>query len=249
MATSPTADLNPSQIDDPTVKDRLKEPFTWGWVVYRCSYGDEEIWQRMLKSLQKSVEDSLALYQRMDLLPSHRMTIMECKDKFDGATSHDIRDHFTNWVADTLVDKLVITPSESDQQMMREIYSPTPGPEWNLGTRHNFCLFVDDICLESLKHMSDPVIKLLGKKFGVREPGDRDYIVYPGWEDGDTDCEEEDVGWIYIEILDHVSLYDMLMQTDFWYDLYSRPPLMWNMFDRTMPDRHPTRREKAKTQN
>ncbi len=36
-----------------------------------------------------------------------------------------------------------------------------PGPEWGLGARCNFCLFVDDICLESLGGMRRPVLKLL----------------------------------------------------------------------------------------
>ncbi|KAK2818428.1 hypothetical protein FQN49_007908, partial [Arthroderma sp. PD_2] len=171
--------------------------------------------------------------KRMDLLPYHEMTIMDDKARFDGATSHDIRDHFGNWVADTLKDKLVIPPTELELQLIRQNYSADHAPEWSFGARYNFCIFTDDICLESLKHMTWPVIKLLGKPFGAREPRDRDYVVYPGWEDGDTDCEDEDVGWIYIEAMEYLTLYEMLVETHNWYNQYCRPPFMWNTTDRS----------------
>ncbi|KAM5451182.1 hypothetical protein MaudCBS49596_003887 [Microsporum audouinii] len=238
MATSPTADLNPSQIDDPIVKDRLKEPFTWGWVVYRCSYSDEEAWQQMRNLLHKAMVDGLENCQRRDLLPYHKMTIMDNKAKFSGATSHDIRDHFTNWAADTLMDKLVTTPPESDQQLMRHNNTNMLGPESDLGTQYNFCLFVDDICLESLKHMTWPVVKLLHKLDGAREPGNRGYTVYPGWEDGESDCAEEAVGWMYIRVMECMDMYEMFMDPDAWHNVYCRPPFTCEISDRSKAPGH-----------
>ncbi len=58
-----------------------------------------------------------------------------------------------------------------------------------LGSRHNVCLFVDDICLESLKRMSRPVIKLLWEKMGLLVPEKRDYTIGLNFEDGQTECD------------------------------------------------------------
>ncbi|EFR02317.1 hypothetical protein MGYG_05314 [Nannizzia gypsea CBS 118893] len=217
-----------TRIDDPkhVVRHMLKSQYPWGWVVYRCTYSDEEAWQKMLHVLRNKVVETLKINDRMDLLPFHEMTIIEDNTKFDGATSHNIRDHFTTWVADTVMERMVTAPSEPEQREIRDPYKEDPGPEWIMGTRYNFCLFVDDICLESLEYMTFPVVKVLAKNFGARKPDNRDYTIYPGWEDGETNEGSEEVGWMYTHAMEIVSHYDELMETDFWYDTYSRPPSM-----------------------
>lgn len=95
------------------------------------------------------------------------------------------------------------------------------------GTRYNYCLFVDDICLESLEHMMEPVLKLLERQWGHLEPAERGYIIHPEWEDGQTDEEEEDVGWTYMTVGDYVSTYAHLTSgSALWLDYYARPPTM-----------------------
>ncbi|EFE43073.1 hypothetical protein TRV_02200 [Trichophyton verrucosum HKI 0517] len=217
------------RIDDPSniVRWQLQSHFPWGWVVYRTSYSDEEAWQKMLNILHERVEKSLKTYKRMDLLPFHEMIIMDDKARFEGATSHDIRDHFTMWVADTVVPKMITAPSESEIKELRDPYKEDPGPEWLMGSRYNFCLFVDDICLESMEHMTTPVVKILAKNFGARKPEDRHYTVYSGWEDGETEESDEDVGWMYTSVVEIVENYNMMMETHEWYDEYRRPPNIW----------------------
>lgn len=68
------------------------------------------------------------------------------------------------------------------------------------GARYNFALFVDDICLESLDHMHSPVVKIMSKQWPTLTPEERNYEVYPGWEDGTTEIGEEDVGWMYMHV-------------------------------------------------
>ncbi|EGE00099.1 hypothetical protein TESG_07421 [Trichophyton tonsurans CBS 112818] len=218
-----------SQIDDPKgiVRRKLNCHFPWGWVVYRTSYSDEEAWQKMLNYLREDVMDFLKRYKRMDLLPFHERIIMDDKAKFEGATSHDIRDHFATWVVDTVTPKLITALSESEMKQLRDPYKEDPGPEWTMGARYNFCLFIDDICLESMEHMINPVVKMLAKNFGARRPEDRNYAVYPGWEDGETEESDEDVGWMYTWVMESVSNYDKMMETHEWYDEYRRPPGIW----------------------
>jgi len=47
--------------------------------------------------------------------------------------------------------------------------------EWGLGARCNFCLFVDDLCLESEERRDQPVVKLLWKPWGPLAPEERKY--------------------------------------------------------------------------
>ncbi|OAL74474.1 hypothetical protein A7D00_0066 [Trichophyton violaceum] len=141
----------------------------------------------MATSLESEGEDDLVL--------RHEMIIMDDKAKYDGATSDDIH-HFTSWVFDNLPDIMVKTPTESALQLVHVNDPISVGPESDFGPRYNFCLFVDDICLESVEHMDIPVAKVLAKHFGARDPEDRDYPIHPDYEDGETDMEEEDVGWM-----------------------------------------------------
>ncbi|KAM5492268.1 hypothetical protein MaudMau93_001572 [Microsporum audouinii] len=164
--------------------------------------------------------------EREDLLPRHEMIIMDDKAKFDGVTSHDIRGHFTSWVFDILPDIMVTPPTESELQLTLVNHPHGKGRERDFGTRYNFCLFVDDICLESVDHMDLPAVKLLAKHFGARDPAERDYIIHPDYEDGETDNEEEDVWWMYLEVYNYVEMYDLLEETDWWYKQYQRPPLL-----------------------
>ena len=95
-------------LDDYSKKDsslsyaELKNDSPWGFVVYRCSYRDNSQWQRMVRLITSSVEESLTLNRRIDLLSRHRLTIMDDATRFDGATSHMVRDHFQSWVSSEL---------------------------------------------------------------------------------------------------------------------------------------------------
>ncbi|EFR01562.1 hypothetical protein MGYG_04564 [Nannizzia gypsea CBS 118893] len=205
----------------------IKQPATWGFVVYRCSYNNEDAWQTILQKLREEIVESLELAGREDLLPRHEMIIMDDRAKYEGATSHDIRDHFTSWVFDTLPSITAIPLTESERQLTLINDTRILGRETEFGTQYTFCLFVDDICLESINYMDPPVIKLLAKHFGALDPSERDYIIHPDYEDGETDNEEEDVGWMYFEIHEYVEMYDLLEDgTEWWYEKYRRPPLL-----------------------
>lgn len=204
----------------------LKQPITWGFVIYRCSYNNEDAWQTILQRIRDEMAECLEDQGQEDLLPRHEIIIMDDKAKYDGATSHDIRDHFTSWVFNALPDIMVNTPTESQLQLTLVNDPHSMGLEHVFGTRYNFCLFVDDICLESVEHMDIPVVKLLAKHFGARDPEDRNYTIHPDFEDGETAMEEEDVGWMYLEVYTYAEMYNALEEEEWWYELYRRPPLL-----------------------
>ncbi|RMJ20770.1 hypothetical protein PHISP_08360 [Aspergillus sp. HF37] len=212
----------------------LEKDLPWGFAIYRCSYRDNKSWERMLREIEESVKEALEVkdHGRPDLLPSYQPVIFDDKEKFDGSTSHEIRDHFNVWVADQLPQ---VVAGPNILQRLHENSSDTLGPEAVLGQRWNFCVFVDDICLESLDHMTLPVVKLLYKQWGPLEPHERNYKVHPWWEDGTTEIDEEDVGWMYIDICSYVDSYNRLDESWKWHDEYLRPPSMVGLEDSESP--------------
>ncbi|KAL4808172.1 hypothetical protein BDV18DRAFT_158284 [Aspergillus unguis] len=231
---NPREDL--SRIDD-SLADRpwtaLKGNTHWGFVVYRCTYKDNNPqWQRMLNALNIGITEGLEIYERPDLLSSHRLTVMDDAAKYDGATAHDVRDYFHAWVTGELPTVLK-DPIIWDDAVLGT--NEEGAVQMQLGARYNFCLLVDDVCLESLDRMERPVVKLLCRFQGYREPGDRGYGVHPEFEDGEMEFDEEDVGWMYMSVGEYCSHYKDLVDANNWYLTYVRPPGMMFMNDYVLP--------------
>lgn len=71
----------------------------WGFVVYRCTYGDDAAWQAFLERINASIRDSLEFYHGLDLLEEDcfKLTVLEDASKFDGASAQLVREHFKEW--------------------------------------------------------------------------------------------------------------------------------------------------------
>ena len=164
----------------------------------------------------------------MNLLPRHQLVINDDIEKFNGATSHDIRDHFNAWVTDQL-SQIVASPEVLER--LQSDGTDQLGPELFLGTRYSFCLFVDDFCLESLEHFTnpvfDPVIKILSKPWGNLTSKEREYQIHPEWHDVKTD--DEFTCWMDVYSNRHLQWwYDTLEVPADWDAYYVRPPMMFD---------------------
>lgn len=189
--------------------------------------------QLIQRKVQQTVELSLSPGQeRTELLESHDLVIHDKLEQLNSATSHEVRDHFNDWVAGQL--PKVVKTHEVLQRLMEEHKKiPDFGPEYPLGARLNFALFVDDVCLESLVHMDQPVVKILYKQWGNLTIEERKYKIDPDWHDGVTEEEEEDVGWMYMSVIDYVDMYDKFewAHTGVWHNTYLRPPQMMDYYN------------------
>ncbi|KAL7621056.1 hypothetical protein AAE478_008368 [Parahypoxylon ruwenzoriense] len=236
-------------IDDSLRDENLRVDAPWGLAVYRVSYSDDAAWQRMLARIETDMRERLELQSRDDLLARHDLVVMDDRAKFDGLKPYEVRELFTkwaveelgrNWVGQPILDANRGTLDGREGTGDENTTSWERGPDYFSGARYNYCLVVDDLCLESLDKMpTGPVIKLLRKDFsplsqdeGERTAriGEEEELGFPGtfWEDGVTGHEEEDVGWMYIPVVDYVEQYNALCDGDNWYEGYVRPPFTFH---------------------
>lgn len=210
-----------------TMED-LKPSAPWGLAVYRTTYGDDAAWGRMRDALSGAVAKGLELYGCTDsLLPRLSHASIEDRATLGGAGVRDIRRHFTAWAAEELRRNWRVGETPPTEEEARR--AGMGGAGYFAGTRYNYCLLVDEVCLESLDRIASPVVKLVKKDFYDEEEGGggrSGVAASSGWEDGVTESEEEDVGWMYLPVADYVDCCDQLHDPEFWYNgFYVRPPL------------------------
>lgn len=210
-----------------TLED-LKPTAPWGLAVYRTTYADDAAWGRMRDALFGAVANALELYGcTASLLPRLSHAFIEDRATLAGAGVRDVRRRFTVWAAEELRRnwRVGATPAMEEDACRAGV----EGPGYFVGPRYNFCLLVDEVCLESLDRMASPVVKLVEKDFTDEEErggGRSGVVASSGWEDGLTDSEEEDVGWMYLPVADYVDCCNQLHDPEFWHDgYYVRPPL------------------------
>ncbi|EFX06695.1 chitinase [Grosmannia clavigera kw1407] len=178
----------------------------WGYVVIRAVYGPgtDEPWQRMLEKVKEDVRETFEYCPNAGILPErHVFTTIEDAARLDGASSHEVRDVFMEWVV--AEKKIWAKPPDVDDA--------------HCGTRYNFCLFFDAACLKKMEHSTSLQVKLLSKNAMYLEPDERNYEIYPGWEDGETEHDEEDVGWMYLVFEGYVDSYASLDDPSWWHDM------------------------------
>lgn len=128
---------------------QFKPDAPWGLVVYRTAYSNDAAWNRMLDELQDSIESlQYEPTPNPELYPRHRFKIMDDQTQFKGATIDALRKKFSAWVRD----EYRINCKDDQRPSNEELDADMAGTDGNLfgGTRYNFFLVVDEICLESL---------------------------------------------------------------------------------------------------
>ncbi|UKZ70680.1 uncharacterized protein TrAtP1_011653 [Trichoderma atroviride] len=218
--------------------DRIKSRMTcskfhdsvWGLVIYRCSQGHQSAWDRLLQGLRNDVRQSAEYYNREEVLQFHDLHAIDDKRLY-GATSHQVREHFQSWVPKNLEDRIRPDAVDFKKDKCWDI-------DWLRATstpRYEYCLFADDICLESVDQpgLDLPVVKILWKDWeSPWSPEEMSRPVPAPFHDGVTEYWEEDVGWMYMPLLDYVGNYHVLGKC-FWEDQYVRPPYMDGSEDET----------------
>jgi hypothetical protein len=70
----------------------------WGFLIYRCDYTSDDLWEKFMSNLRYDVEEWLLTIKAHDLKDALEMTPVENKKTLDGATVDQVRDLFKDWV-------------------------------------------------------------------------------------------------------------------------------------------------------
>jgi hypothetical protein len=188
----------------------------WGFVVYRCAYGNDNLWQRYVDKMKEKAILALDESGRKGLLKQYMdLTIIEDEQTLGNVSKDDVRIRFTDWAFER--------SDERDGVGASHLFS------YRL-PRFAYCLYVDQTCLNSLKAFE----KFAAKGNKGKEPPITVVIVDAGFnkpksgrEPEVEGCTSRYVGWMYMEVEFIPSLYNRLHSQDLDDYDYIRPPKIY----------------------
>ncbi|KFY18428.1 hypothetical protein V493_08623 [Pseudogymnoascus sp. VKM F-4281 (FW-2241)] len=187
----------------------------WGWVLYRCSYGDDEAWTRFQQIIHERSRKGMA--ERgfpLEVANSLEWTFVSDRTSFDGASRDQLRQHFYAWAA----------AAEKTEQL-RAVDNER---NWtgDKSQRYIYFIQVDEEALRSVVDAdpSDSLDEGWVNLIRCRD-GDLD-LDWRQREKENVDEEDGDEGWMMIAA--HMvgpDFYDAIgrMPQD-WYTFYTPPP-------------------------
>jgi hypothetical protein len=199
---------------------RLKHD-KWGWLIYRCTYGNDEAWSRFKQIIDQRSREIIADYDTPEAADSLEWTFVEDRGALDGASRDQLRARFKTWA----------TEAVRTEQPRAEDHGTFGIP------RYNFFIQVDESVLRSVVYEApqSPEMDMHAegyvnfvdanwKPLSERLPaeggeGDESYEPIDG-------CREENVGWMKIaSFMVGPDFYEVMSGfPDVWYSFYQRPP-------------------------
>ncbi|KAG6354978.1 hypothetical protein INS49_004059 [Diaporthe citri] len=208
--------------------------FHWGFVIYRCDYSDDALFDGFIAYLREQAERyHRACKQDRTTGLYLRWTIAQGREALDELTKDSVRRRFVEWR-----DGLWVERDGPGADHCVTPYLP----------RSEYCVHVGRGSLDSLgaheealragqeEHAAPPVFfaivraeqRLTGLPEGYDPDENEDEDEYG--EDPESalraieGCTDEDVGWRYVPADNWVTLYEELHDDQAWYYLYARPP-------------------------
>ncbi|KAF2717375.1 hypothetical protein K431DRAFT_197957, partial [Polychaeton citri CBS 116435] len=108
----------------------------WGFIIYRCTYGDQDTWSRFMVTLHDSVRKGLAHYSTEELTDSLNCSVREDASTLDGASKDLVRQRFRDSKANAERE------TADSQSVQIGGHGSTP--------RYNYCVHVDEDALQSV---------------------------------------------------------------------------------------------------
>lgn len=171
----------------------------WGWVIYRCTYGDDEAWERFQQIINERSQDNMAQAGvPQEVATTLEWTFVSDRAALDGVSREELRRRFRAWANEA--EKLEQPRADRGPKLQRYLYF----------------IQVDEDCLQSVvgANPSDPLDVGWVKIVQAEES--------TGNEDG------EDEGWMLIAAdMIGPDFYDAIGQMpESWYSFYMPPPAL-----------------------
>lgn len=114
----------------------------WGFVIYRCAYGDDEAWDRYMKHFRETIREKLVSYNYEFLEQHAQWTVVEDEADLRGASKLRVRQRFVDWRDQHTVWRKGPEYRRSDPGFPGEASLRLP--------RFTYCLHVDRDCLDTV---------------------------------------------------------------------------------------------------
>ena len=193
----------------------------WGFVIYRCTYQDDEAWERFKRIVLERTQEDMRESDAPEVADKLEWTFVEDRAALDGVSRPQLRERFKQWAAQAIV---------TEQPRAKAEIKQDPAPTFGI-PRYNYFIQVDEEALQSV--LAAPKIDPSGEGF-VNFVNARWTPLGDRYPDNDNDrhdpidgCTEEDVGWMRIAA--------MMIDADWygaaggfagggWHVYYLRPP-------------------------
>lgn len=194
----------------------LPKPDKWGSVIYRCSYQDDQAWNRFKKKLSTETQKTIEFYKRTTepVTENHEWRFVEDRASLENASKAQLRARFKQW-------RTQAAPKDLPRDKNGKVH---------YHAQYRYFIHVDE---QSLKDLQD-----WGWDGGSVNLVDADWLPlrerWPNeYSDDDDDefsydpvegCMEDHVGWMMIAgpAID-AKLLGEEMCDELWYVYYRRP--------------------------
>ncbi|EWG35985.1 hypothetical protein FVEG_00161 [Fusarium verticillioides 7600] len=203
----------------------------WGFVIYRATYGDDDLWDRYLAALKENIRENLQRNKCHDLLDQYAHWEVVCMEA-GGNGKTDVRRLFAAWCA---------------EQTDRFAEQPSLTPP-----RFTHCLYVNEECLSTLEAHEEARLKRKVPGLGPPLPPLVAVVIDGGYSPPSRGwglasrqefppvegCSDKYVGWEYYNVVYIPLLYDKLhnQRLDDEPD-YVRPPAIAPLGNLSMEER------------
>lgn len=192
----------------------------WGFVIYRCTYEDDEGWELFKHLLHERTQKTIQRSDAPEVAHSLEWTFVEDRAALEDASRSRLRDRFNRWADLAFVTEQPRAHAEAQECPLFGV------------PRYNYFIQVDEEALKSVlaaprrDSHGEGFVNLVDSRW--KPLGSR----YPRQEDDEVfepigGCTEENVGWMRVaaRMID-TFLYEAAI--DFpggvWYVFYQRPP-------------------------
>lgn len=184
----------------------------WGWVIYRCTYDDNEAWARFRARVEAESRERIAQSDAPEIADRLEWTWVEDATSLDGISTTALRERFYTWTA-----------NEVARQQLGDLDPTTI-------SRFSYFVKIDEEVMQNLKGSletksrwsGDDFIKFVDANWESCPPEKQEDDEWEPeiWEPIEG-CTEKDVGWMRMAP-------DML-NTDF-YDVLPGDGMTWQYF-------------------
>ncbi|KFX88445.1 hypothetical protein O988_09020 [Pseudogymnoascus sp. VKM F-3808] len=186
----------------------------WGWVIYRCSYANDEDWTRFQQIInEKSRQDMAERGFPPDVVKSLEWTFISDPTLFNNASRDQLRRHFHAWVTEA-------------QKSEHSLFAYNESKNWGTSQRYTYFIQVDESALRSVVD-ADPDDILDEGWVNLVRCSDEDLdLEMRERERGNVDEEDGDEGWMMIAAhMVGADFYDVMGGgPDAFYTFYQPPP-------------------------